>query len=111
MRHPLGVSETDWLAMTETLQKVYADASRVIENLAIKRRSTARQIAHDACLEPSSVLAALLLLKLLDLVRVRADMDDLAVVLRALPVRCERITDASGHVRWLCVANVIDKAD
>jgi hypothetical protein len=56
-------------------------------------------------------LAALLLLKQLDLVRIRADKDDLAVVLRALPVRCERITDAWGNVRWLCVTNVIDRAD
>jgi hypothetical protein len=111
MRFPLGVCEADWQGMSQLMRGVYEDASRVLDDLESKRRSTARRIVRKTCLEGSSVLAALLLLKQLELVHVHAQGDDLVVVLRALPVRCERVTDDLGNVRWLCISKAIERAD
>ena len=97
----------DWRTMTRALQRVYEDADRVLDGLASRQCSTARRIARHADLEELNVLAALLLLEQLELVRVEPEHDDLVVVLRAIPLACERVIDAQGHVRWLCVSKSV----
>ena len=110
-RLPLGVSASDWGSMTRTMQRVYENANLVLDSLASSQRSTARRLARHAALEEPNVLAALLLLKQLELVRVLPADDDLVVLLRALPLTCERVVDARGNVRWLCISKSVARAD